>query len=427
MKLQLGQANRSRVFVFGDQLVSTASNMVIWIVASSSMTQSGFGEFAVMMTAAQLIVGTVRASIGEPLLIGSTPGAIGRGEIARSVSQAAGVALAAALLVVAVSTRMSEPVGMLMVFVVGVVAQDISRFIAIARSRADLALASDVMWLALIVGWKLATSHTSSRPLMNAWLVTGAIAGLPLLGALLYLTPHRQPPRAIPRSRRARCLVEYLTSATIGMGLVLIIAARGSSSDAGVLRAGLSITGVGAAIAFALQLVVFAEGRSVTGAEARSLVRKARQAGLASLFVTLVVVLIMLVPLRRVTEQLLGDSWLAAGPILWILGFVSGFGAGILTLLAAIRGSGGGKYSLRIAAVHAVLVVGGAFVLAPQRQPSQLATYLALINGAVFFGSYVTLTSIVARGINPLMSSSTVDPPPMSTNSIEKSEAVHFS
>jgi O-antigen/teichoic acid export membrane protein len=195
--------------------------------------------------------------------------------------------------------------------------------------------------------------------------------------------------------RRVQCVSEWATAAILGLGLLLIVATRGSTGDAGALRAGVSISAAGTLTALAFQMVLLTSGRSSDSPKV--LARKARRSALVSVVVSVVSMAVMIGPARPVTIGLLGESWVSARPLLRTLGFVSGFGAALLAVLATIRGAGGNRYSLNIAVGYAVVTSCGAWLIAPSHDLVRLVSFLAVVNGVTLVAVAGALPAILSR------------------------------
>jgi O-antigen/teichoic acid export membrane protein len=325
-----------------DQVVSSATNLVLSVLAARALTIEGFGAFSVAFTVYSFLIAGGRSMISRPLTVRYA--AAGR-EGYRSAAQAAlGATLVLGVVsgttVAAVGLGMSGDLGTALVcmgvVLPGLLLQDMWRMVFITEGRPQAAFVNDLVWgvvqVGLVLGF-IAADRQSAVTLLAAW--GGAALVVAVLGGFQF--------RGRPRLRSSGpwlyaqrdLLVYYFASFVTVMGANqvawLLIAGLGDVSDVGALRAAQVVLGPLNLLGFALAAFAVPEmaRRQLSG-------RRAIQAS-AALSAVLVVadlawgaVLIWLPD--SAGQVLLGDSWTTAQEVLpaSLLGLVAigvGFGA----------------------------------------------------------------------------------------------------
>ena len=168
-----------------DQAISSASNVLVSILAARALGVSDFGWFGLVLITYVATQGAARALVGEPLLVRpaeaeSRPGeAIGTGLVL-----SAGIALvvvAAGLVTSTVQRDLGLGLVALGAFIPLVFLQDLGRYLAFATHVPRRALVLDLTWLVLLVvaiGVVLASGSGSLVLFVVAWAGSGALAGL---------------------------------------------------------------------------------------------------------------------------------------------------------------------------------------------------------------------------------------------------------
>jgi hypothetical protein len=183
-----GWLGQRRTLVMLDQGASSLSNIVVTVIAARALEPVAFGAFSAAMVGYQLVLGGVRAGVGEPWLSGHAVD--GRGERQRAIADlmhaAVGLSSLCAVLLLVAASVVTGPSGgpllaLALVFpILGL--QDALRFVAVV-DRPQIALASDLAWLIAIV-LLLVVGPGDGGP---AWLVGlwGAAGGVGLVVALV--------------------------------------------------------------------------------------------------------------------------------------------------------------------------------------------------------------------------------------------------
>jgi O-antigen/teichoic acid export membrane protein len=182
-----------RFVSFADQAISSFSNLLLAVLVAHTVTASEFGIYAILASIYWVCLGSVRSSVGEPLLIL-------REELSRKdpstdnrvvgLGLAAGIGLAVPLLLFILLPSL-RPIAVLGVFLPALLSQDVIRYIAFARRAPFYALLADLIWLVVevVLGAGVLISHRGS---IDVWVVVWGLAALSstlIMSALLKLTP----------------------------------------------------------------------------------------------------------------------------------------------------------------------------------------------------------------------------------------------
>ncbi len=325
-----------------DQVVSSATNMVLSVLAARALSVDGFGAFSVAFTIYSFLIAGGRSMISRPLTVRY---AAASREGYRSAAQAA---LGATLVLGVVSGVVVAGVGLAMdgdlgtsllcmgVLLPGLLLQDMWRMVFITEGRPRAAFVNDLVWGVVQVGLVLAVivlERESAVTLLAAW--GGAALVVAVMGGFQF----RGRPRVMASGRwlyaQRDLLVYYFASFITVMGANqvawLLIAGLGDVSDVGALRAAQVVLGPLNLLGYALAAFAVPEmsRRQLAG-------RRAIQVS-AALSALLVVAdlawgaVVIWLP-DPAGEALLGASWATAQEVLpaSLLGLVAiavGFGA----------------------------------------------------------------------------------------------------
>ncbi len=246
------RSNKSLVTV--DHALSSISNALATALVARSSDASSLGIFSITFLAFWLVLGLTRALVAEPLLLFY---AERNGELERSsayTSRGAGatltvgtcasvVFLVAAVLVPSFREALI-PIGCMLPLLL---LQDFGRYEAFARLSATRAIASDSIWLILIlVAFPIADGLWQATWI---WAASGAVAcvafrprlmlgGLARTGRLDWFTEHR--------SSGGFLSLEFVTLQAISQSSIWLIAGLGSLASAGIYRTGQVLVAPGA-------------------------------------------------------------------------------------------------------------------------------------------------------------------------------------
>lgn len=356
-----------------DQVVSSATNLLLSILVARALSADGFGSFAVAFTVYAFFVGASRAVVAQPLVVRYAslgPGPFHTASRAATgaaalLGVAAGAGTAAAGLLVAGTTGAClVTIGVLLP---GLLLQDMWRAVFVAAGRPAAALVNDVLWAVVqfaLVGVLLWRGLDSAPAMLAGWGVAAAAAAL-LGGAQFRGSPRLRA--ALPWLVEQRSLLGYYAAgflAIMGANQVtfLLIASLGTPADVGALRGAQVVLGPLNLLGYSVSGFALAEmsRRQVSG---RTALRAAMAvSGLMVLADAAYGLVLVLVP-DEVGVALLGSTWSTAREVLpaALLGLVAIGGClGASTLLMA-RGFARESFliSLLLAPGFLVLGVGG--------------------------------------------------------------------
>ena len=180
-----GSAGRRLSAITLDHAVSSASNVLVTILAARLLGIADFGFFGIVFLVYVAAQGCVRALAGEPLLARSSD-AEDRAGAALGLGILLGLGVGVVLGVVAVACApfdrdLALGMGVLAAVSPLLVLQDLGRYLAFATHRPARALLLDVVWLVLAVAGivLLLVLDLESLPwFVLAWAGSGALAGL---------------------------------------------------------------------------------------------------------------------------------------------------------------------------------------------------------------------------------------------------------
>ncbi|HEY9474585.1 MAG TPA: glycosyltransferase [Mycobacteriales bacterium] len=208
--------------VVADQGVSSLGNVALTLVVAHSVPLVGFGRYALVLAAYQILATMAQALVGEPLLVlsGRISSAAVGGAVATSLTLGALAGLAIALACVILP---SAPLLALAVLLPGLLLQDCLRHVAFSRNRAHLALASDTVWTVTQLVATVAvirSGHTNVRDLVLAWGAPAWLAAVVLAVPLATVPRFREIPTWTHVSRRLTR--RYIGEAAASVGTVQV-------------------------------------------------------------------------------------------------------------------------------------------------------------------------------------------------------------
>src|SRR4051794_26478199 len=139
----------TRVISVGDQLVSSATNILVVVAFARSSDPELFGIFSLAYAGITFLVGAARAVVGEVLLVRTDQSAVhARGAVGAVLGT--GVVLGVLGLLLMLPGAVLQPqAGVWLALALSapvLVTQDIARFLFIARGEPARALLLDVVW-----------------------------------------------------------------------------------------------------------------------------------------------------------------------------------------------------------------------------------------------------------------------------------------
>ncbi len=356
-----------------DQVVSSAANFLIAILAAATLSAADFGSFALAIALATLFIWLSRGLSSDPL---SAAHAADEPEALRRASNAsATVSIVAGLIGAALLALASIPfydgiLGpvLLMTAVVlpAVSLQDNLRYALLVAQEPRAMFMNDLIWLLLqlpLAGIVVA-SHGSPELLVLAWGLAGGVAALIALKqagvhpaslgeARTYLRHHR--------SLWPFFVLDHLVYQATNVLLFVVVYALASASEVGGMRAALllftplTVMSRGVVSVFVPEMARRAEDPEFV--RRRSLVL-----GLVLVPLTLAWTGLMLLIPDVVGDWLLGESWKYAEPLVFLAGLTVAVAMFSTGTVVGIRALQAGNYGFTARAVVSVLILGFAMI-----------------------------------------------------------------
>lgn len=328
-----------------DQVVSSATNLVLAVLAARALSVDGFGAFSVAFTIYAFLVAGGRSMIGRPLAVRYAAASREHFRTAAQAATGASVVLGilAGLVVAVVGVSLGGDVGTSLlcigVLMPGLLLQDMWRMVFVTEGRPRAAFINDSLWglvqIALVAGF-IAADRQSAVTLLGAW------GGAALLVALFGAVQFRGRPLLLASTRWVhdqRDLMKYYFASFITiMGAnqltLLLIAGLGTPADVGALRAAQVVLGPLNILGYALTAFAIPEIARRQMAGRRAIQAAAALSGLLVLANLTWGVALLALP-DAVGAALLGDTWDSAQAVLpaSLVGLVAiafGFGANVL-------------------------------------------------------------------------------------------------
>ena len=336
-----------------DQAVSSATNLVLSVLAARTLSVDGFGAFAVAFTVYSFLIAGSRAMIGRPLTVRYP--SRGPEKLHAAAQSAAGATVllgfASGIVVAGAGLLLGGATGSSLVWIgvlmPGLLLQDTWRVVFITEGRPRAAFINDSLWgvAQLAFVWLfIATHRESAATMLIAW---GGAALLVAVFGIVQFGSRVRIRNSIPWVVAQRDLLKYYLASFIAiMGAnqitLLLIAGLGTPADVGAIRAAQVVLGPLNLLGFALQAFAIPEisRRQLRGRQA---VRAAAALSAILVLADLVWGIALIALPDSLGEVLLGDTWTAAQAVLpaSLLGLVAigaGFGANaLLTALGYAR------------------------------------------------------------------------------------------
>jgi O-antigen/teichoic acid export membrane protein len=306
-----------RAAALGDQVLSGLSNFLAVAVVARGTDPEEFGHFAVAYAVLIALLTVARQLWGTRVAMTATP-AHALGETRRLLGAIAWAAPAGAVLLVLASVAVTGPaalpvIGILALALPVVAAQDLCRYAAIAAGRPLVAVASDGVWVLVVVA--AYALRPTIVPALLFWLGGAFLALLVASVALRVAASMSQGWAALRRRHKtsevnALSAVSFSIATYIALGLATLTvgsAAAGSLRGASTLMA--PVNSLFAFVSLALLPVAY---RTATSRLPRLVVRVALfLLGLSAAWGAL-----LLVAPDMVGRLVLGDTWSGARSVL---------------------------------------------------------------------------------------------------------------
>lgn len=375
-------------WTIADQVVSSATNLVVAALAARALSPADFGEFGLLFAVFLIAVGLCRAWVTEPLAIrhagdehalaSAMPSCV---RVALGMGLGVGSALLVAVWMVTGDVRFS--VLTLSAFLPVLLVQEVLRLGLIVRQRAFSAFVNDTVWFAVAAGslWLFRDNITAASAL--AWWGFGA-----LTAGVVGVLQHKMNPLGgslrwwlrLHRDLGWRYSVEFLAASTTGHFLVVIVGAILGLTAAGAIRGAQVLLGPLTVMFAAVAAQAVPHLASLRDRPDRVMTLSIRLSGVFVGVAFVAGAVLLLLP-DRVGTEVLGDTWDPARKILpayvasWLAVGVAG-GA-----MVGLRALGLASRSLVVQVVTAAMTTALVLGVARTAEVSGVVVALAIGNG----------------------------------------------
>lgn len=196
-----------------DQMVSSATNFLVLVVAGRWLGPRGLGIVSVCLAIAFGAILLERAAVGEPLLVRKTSDTSGALGLAWLLSVAASLLMLIAAFFV--SPGLKAPLTILAIVVPALMLQDLGRYVTFRLRRPELALQSDAVWAIGLVAMLVVLATLPNKTpamILEAW-GTGAVLGATYL--ICTLAAKIRPGEALDWLRGSRGLSGWMSAQAV--------------------------------------------------------------------------------------------------------------------------------------------------------------------------------------------------------------------
>lgn len=388
-----------------DQVLSGGTNFIMIAVVAQRMTAESFGVFAIAYAALQVFLVCTRTYLGIPIALSAKASGGERASLYNGAITIVlltvplvGVVIGAVIPLIILATTGQHFWMMCAIVAVAtclVMAQDLSRYAAIASGRARVAIASDAAWLLGVLALIPVGGLLDDTAFLTAWC---AVIAVSLVIAAVRLRPVLDWPSAVgllrPRAgARESATVAGLINSSTTLIVALIVGSFLLPEDAGSLRGAGTMLGP-------INLLLAVLDLSVLGSIAR-LPRHARlrnEAGIAGALIALTGLwagVLFVLPDAWGT-LLLGPTWHGAHAILMItaLEYAIANVSAVGSLELKVRNSAHAQYVAK--AIQCAITIGGCLVLGMVGAP--FLAYPWLLVGTALIGATIVAVRATSVG-----------------------------
>ena len=330
-----------------DQIISGGSNFLALIAAAHLLDLDDFGRYGVVFLTFVVVQSIARALVSEPCLVHPEAVTARPGQVLTSgitTGLALGVMLAVGGLVITlVEPRLGWGLVVLGVLFPFLTAQDLGRYLGIARHRPGEAFVLDLVWLLLMLaglGWLLTHDGYGIATMIAVWGGSGALAGL------LTFWLHRPVPvrlgfewLASTWSLAWRYLITNLVNHGAALSASLVVLIVVGARSLGALQAAQILTRPFSVFLVAATSAGVSELARLVRTDA-GFARGVRRTTLLVSTVACVNLVILVVLPDSLGKAILGGAWSAADPLLLPAGLQ-------LVLIGLLSGARIGLYGMR--------------------------------------------------------------------------------
>lgn len=350
-----------------DQIVSSGSNLLIVILVLRSGDVLTFGAFSVAFAVHGLLLGVMRATVGDVTLLRIRRDPDSERATADAAVTVVGiVTFLLALPIIALGALLPAPL-QAFVIALGVLLpaihiQDVQRYIAFGLGRPQTALSLDVLWLLVQIATTIAVlvAHPNPVLVVYAWGLGAAVsAGYGLVASARRLLLHDLGELARGERRRARTyFADYVLSNGLGQLALLGLSGILSLVGFGLFRLALTVVGAVTNVLGSARSLVFASmaGQPDPGPRMLRLWAGATLS-FGLLAIGFAAGLVLLPPAWGVA--LFGPAWLTVRPLLLLAGAAEAVRVMAFPSSDFVRAHGSGRRLVLTRAIAAISVALG--------------------------------------------------------------------
>lgn len=370
---------RSRVLALSlvDQVLSSVSNMAIVVAVARVSSPTEFGQIALGYAVLLGVLAVARAGLGTPVALraGDPPNVVRETQHAIAFSLVVGCLLGIGFTVAAVVGDFSFAFILLGLAAPFMLAQDVTRYGALAADRVQVALWSDGIWCALSLAALFFTvgrpDEISAEAIIGVWLA-GAVFAAFLAVLTLDSRPRFRgimPWLRIDAQTRANFAAEGAVTASISIILTAAVALLIGADGVAALRGAATVIGPLNVLMSASTLALVPEirrgsraaGGAVSGA--RTLL-SLRPVGIGLSTIAVLIGVICYGAPADWGRAVLGETWTIARPIIPIVAFEYVAHAWLLTASTTLRVLAASALLFRLHLLLSVIAVSGGCLVA---------------------------------------------------------------
>lgn len=367
-----GLTGRISYVVLG-QVLSSVSNFVLSVLAARASTAAAFGGFSVAITIYYFTIELLRPVACDPIMIRYSAGSDRHASsaVSQAVALAAGMGLVAGGVTVAASQVSTHalrwPLIAMGAMLPGLFVQDVCRYGLIARQRANLAAASDGLWLTLQLTFStllfLRDALTTTTAIL-AWGIAGALSAA--VGLMRFrVVPRRMAPMAYLRRHKdlaGRFGLEYLLDAGAFQAAMITVGVVGGLVAVGALNGARVVMGPLGVLFISAMSLMTSEGARARSMGRRNVVKVFRMSAVGMSIVALLYSAVLTAVPVGIGEVLLGDTFSEAQPVMIAMGIFFATKGVINSARAGLRVAELAQDSLRTMAIVAPITIAGALI-----------------------------------------------------------------
>lgn len=394
-----GAGHGPRVVSLGDQVLSGLSNFLTVALVARSASPEDFGHFSLAYAVLLTLLNVTRGLWGTPIALAASPAAA-LGTARALLGSAVLLAPVMALVVAVPSFLLSGGASWQLLVLIGlaapvVCAQDVCRFAAVSAERPWVAVASDGVWVGVVlVGYLL---RPDVRTAVAIWLA-GAVVSLVVAALALRVRPELAAGRRKLRTVHSTGAGVAASNIAMQVGSYVVLALATlvvSASAAGALRGASSVMApVNTLLGFlALGLLPMVHRRP----PAERVRAVARIAGILLVATAAWSAVLLFLP-RSWGSLLLGDTWPLSRELLPWTAVEYLFLAVCASALLGLQAGQAGRLLVRAGLGAALLLIGAGVIAAlTATEATPFAIGQAAAAGVAAVGSWVLYLSYVRR------------------------------